>query len=122
MQRQEILSRLGIEALNDMQEAAYDAINKNTDTLILSPTGSGKTLAFLLPVLKSLKDKSEQVQCLILVPSRELALQTEQVWKKMGTGFKANAFYGGHDVEIELNNLAEAPAVIIFGRFSIAWA
>ncbi len=111
--KKDILARLGIEKLNDMQETANTTIIKEKNTLLLSPTGSGKTIAFLLPVLNILKTTAKGVQCLILVPSRELALQIEQVWKKMGTGFKANSFYGGHDIETEINNLAQAPALLI---------
>jgi superfamily II DNA/RNA helicase len=109
----EILSRLEIEALNDMQKAAYNTICKEKETVLLSPTGSGKTLGFLLPILQGLKENKAGVQCLILVPSRELALQTEQVWKKMSTGFKANSSYGGHLVETEVNNLATPPALLV---------
>ena len=109
---QDILSRLDIQELNDMQKAAYNAIGKEKEVLLLAPTGSGKTLGFLLPVLQGLKENKPGVQCLILVPSRELALQIEQVWKKMGTGFKINSSYGGHLVETELNNFTNPPAVI----------
>ncbi len=111
--KKDILARLDIAALNEMQEAAYAAICKEKNTLLLSPTGSGKTIGFLLPILQGLKENTSGIQCLILVPSRELALQIEQVWKKMGTGFKANSFYGGHDVETEINNLSEPPALLI---------
>ncbi len=111
--KKDILARINIAALNDMQDAAYAAICKEKNVLLLSPTGSGKTLGFLLPVLQGLKTNITGIQCLILVPSRELALQIEQVWKKMGTGFKANSFYGGHDVETEINNLAQPPAILI---------
>jgi len=112
-QIKDILTRFTIDALNQMQETAYTHISKEKEILLLSPTGSGKTLAFLLPILHHLKKKTNGIQCLILVPSRELALQTEQVWKMMATGFKANAFYGGHDLETEINSLAEPPALLI---------
>lgn len=111
--RADILSNFGIEALNDMQETAYKVISKEKDVLLLAPTGSGKTLGFLLPVLPTLKTTCKTPQCLILVPSRELALQIEQVWKKMATGFKVNALYGGHLLETETNNLSIPPAVIV---------
>ena len=45
--------------------------------------------------------------------ARELALQIEQVFKTMGTGFKVNCCYGGHAVKIERNNLSQPPAVLI---------
>ncbi len=95
-----------------MQNAALAADAKR-DLILLSPTGSGKTLGFLLPVLKSIHADTNQVQVLILVPSRELALQIEQVFKAMSTGFKVNCCYGGHSTKIEKNNLSQPPAVLI---------
>lgn len=108
-----ILSNLGIESLNEMQEMAQDAILNENNVLLLSPTGSGKTLAFLLPVLELLQPEILSVQCLILVPSRELGLQIEQVWKKMGTQYKVNICYGGHSIDTEIKNLSNPPAVLI---------
>lgn len=110
---QNIISNLGIEKLNAMQKSAYDAILDNSNTLLLSPTGSGKTLAFLLPILEILKPEILSVQCLILVPSRELGLQIEQVWKKMKTNYKVNICYGGHGIDTEINNLSNPPALLI---------
>ena len=92
---QAILQKMGIEALNAMQEEAFAAIQSGDETILLSPTGTGKTLAFVLPLLQSLDRTAEGVQLLILIPSRELAIQIEQVIRDMGTGFKINAFYGG---------------------------
>ncbi|WP_345953590.1 DEAD/DEAH box helicase [Mucilaginibacter sp. PAMB04168] len=109
---QQSLKNLKITALNPMQEAAIAAAKKS-DVILLSPTGSGKTLGFLLPMLGALKPNVTTVQALVLVPSRELALQIEQVFKTMGTGFKVNCCYGGHDVKTELNNLSHPPAVLI---------
>jgi len=108
-----LLLNLGIKSLNEMQEMAQDAILNDTNILLLSPTGSGKTLAFLLPIFKMLQEDCKDVQCLILVPSRELGLQIEQVWKKMGTDYKVNVCYGGHSIETEIKNLSNPPAVLI---------
>lgn len=108
-----ILSNLGIDNLNKMQFAAQKAIIDSQNTLLLSPTGSGKTLAFLLPIFRLLKEDIKKVQCLVIVPSRELALQIEQVWKKMGTQFKVNVCYGGHSIDTELKNLSNPPALLI---------
>lgn len=96
-----------------MQLEAGETILNTSNTLLLSPTGSGKTLAFLLPVFEMLNEESDQVQCLILVPSRELGLQIEQVWKKMQTGYKVNVCYGGHSIDTEIKNLSNPPAVLI---------
>jgi superfamily II DNA/RNA helicase len=106
------LENLKITALNEMQHAALNAAKKG-DVILLSPTGSGKTLGFLLPLLDSLKPGITTVQVLILVPSRELALQIEQVFRTIGSGFKVNCCYGGHPVKIERNNLSQPPAVLI---------
>lgn len=108
-----ILSNLEIEALNEMQIAAQAAIGTNSNTVLLSPTGSGKTIAFLLPIFQKLDPNISTVQCLIVVPSRELAIQIELVWKKMCTGFKVNICYGGHSIDTELNNLSNPPALLI---------
>ncbi|MEO6221042.1 MAG: DEAD/DEAH box helicase [Ginsengibacter sp.] len=108
-----ILSGLKIEALNEMQEASVEANKENDDIILLSSTGSGKTLAFLLPVLELLDDTNKNTQALIVVPSRELAVQIEQVFKKMATGYKVTSCYGGHKRETEENNLVQPPALII---------
>ena len=110
---QNILKNLGITQLNEMQDRAQDAILHDNNILLLSPTGSGKTLAFLLPILELLQPEILSVQCLILVPSRELGLQIEQVWKKMGTDYKVNVCYGGHAIDTEIKNLSNPPAVLI---------
>lgn len=108
-----VLTNLQIQALNEMQEASLEA-NKTSDAVVLlSDTGSGKTLAFLLPVLQLLNRNTTVTQALIIAPSRELALQIEQVFKKMGTGFKITCCYGGHARETEENNLKQAPALIV---------
>ena len=107
-----VLEKLNIESLNDMQLASLK-VESSRDVILLSPTGSGKTVGFLLPLLNLLKTESLVVQALILVPSRELALQIEQVFKTMQTGFKVNCCYGGHSTKTEKNNLNHPPAVLI---------
>ena len=96
-----------------MQKSAYKASENENDLILLSPTGSGKTLAFLFPILRNLRKEISGIQAMVLVPSRELALQIEQVFKSMGTDFKVSVCYGGHDKKIEVNNLIEAPALLI---------
>ena len=113
MNTTEILKNLSISNLNDMQVAAQDAIINESNVLLLSPTGSGKTLAFLLPIFELMQSEILSVQCLILVPSRELGMQIEQVWKKMSTGYKVNNCYGGHSLDTEIKNLSNAPALLI---------
>ena len=108
-----ILANLRIDELNEMQKASVEAAAQNNNVVLLSPTGSGKTLAFLLPVMASIDKANKKSQALIIVPSRELALQIEGVAKAMGTGFKITTCYGGHKREIEENNLIQPPALLI---------
>lgn len=108
-----ILDKLSIEKLNAMQEEAQEAIRSNPEIVLLSPTGTGKTLAFLLPVIAELDINSAEVQVLIVVPSRELAIQIEQVIREMGTGYKANAVYGGRAGSKDKTEIKHRPAILI---------
>ena len=111
--QQEILAKLGIDKLNSMQEEALLAITSTANTVLLSPTGTGKTVAFLLPIISELVLDNDEIQVLILVPSRELAIQIEQVIREMGTGFKANAVYGGRPFSKDKIDLNHTPTILI---------
>ena len=114
MNTETILNNLKIKSLNPMQLATQDAIIENKEIVLLSNTGSGKTLAFLIPLIHSLDlNNLNQTQALILVPSRELALQIESVLKQIQPGCKISCCYGGHKREIEENNLIQAPTIVI---------
>ncbi len=111
--QQDVLSKLNIHALNPMQKEAVSIIETTTNTIILSPTGTGKTLGFSLPLLKTLNPDSKEVQALILVPSRELAIQIEQVIRSMGSGYKVNAVYGGRPMSKDKIEIKHNPAILI---------
>ncbi len=111
--QQDILEKLNIHQLNPMQEEAISVIEKETNIILLSPTGTGKTLAFLLPLINMLDPESTEVQALILVPSRELAIQIEQVVRNMGSGYKVNAVYGGRSMAKDKIELKHPPAILI---------
>lgn len=111
--RQTYLDKLGISQLNEMQNKTIETIELNEDVILLSPTGSGKTLAFLLPLLDKLQKNNENTQTLILAPSRELAIQIEQVIKSLGSGFKSLCCYGGHLIQTERNSLKHPPEIIV---------
>ena len=113
LDKTQLLKGLNISQLNEMQLAAQKAIASEKDVMILSPTGSGKTVAFLLPLIQNLKKDLKQVQVLVIVPSRELALQIEQVFRKFQSGFKVSCIYGGHSTKTESLSLSETPSVII---------
>jgi superfamily II DNA/RNA helicase len=107
------LLRMGIKVLNEMQEDVIRRFQEEGDTIVYSNTGSGKTLAFLLSILSQVKTEYANPQAMIVVPSRELALQIDDVFRKMGTQLKITLCYGGHKREIEELNLVEAPVLII---------
>lgn len=96
-----------------MQAEALSLIKKGSGVILISPTGSGKTLAFLLPLLSLIDSRIKAVQAMVLVPSRELGLQIERVFKTMQTGIKVNAFYGGHPFQTEKNSLTDPPLLLI---------
>ena len=108
------LENLKIETLNPMQESAIDAWREGSDLILLSPTGSGKTLAYLLPLLETLKPDVKGVQAVVLVPSRELALQIDQVFKSTNTPYKVMSCYGGRPAMEEHRTMNGIhPSVII---------
>ncbi len=109
----EILNKLGIESLNPMQHEAASTIRKEKEIVLLSPTGTGKTLAFLLPIVLGLDVSLKETQALIVAPSRELALQIEQVARDMGSGLKINVFYGGRNFSKDRAELTEPPAILV---------
>lgn len=109
----QFLERLNITALNNMQLSTEKAIASGKDVMVLSATGSGKTLAFFLPLVAQLKKDLKKVQILVIVPSRELALQIEQVFRSLQSGFKVSCIYGGHSTKTEEQSLSETPSVII---------
>ena len=96
-----------------MQEASLKAHRETDHIILLSPTGSGKTLAFLLPLLENLAPDNTKAQAIILTPSRELALQIEQVFRSLKSGFKVVCCYGGHDINVESRSLAYTPTLIM---------
>jgi len=109
--QKDILEKLSIERLNPMQEEAQLAIHACDEVILLSPTGTGKTLAFLLPIIQELDAACTEIQALIIVPSRELAIQIEQVIRNMGTGYKTNAVYGGRTGSRDKSDLKHRPAI-----------
>ena len=116
MDIQKILKKLRIEELNEMQQHAAEAILRSDgDVVLLSPTGTGKTLAYLLPLVQQLDASSDAVQALVVVPGRELALQSDTVLRDMGSGIRSASCYGGRTAMDEHRRLKEVKPQIIFG-------
>ena len=111
----EILRRLGIEELNYMQQDSLAANRKKDNVILISPTGSGKTLAYLLPLVQRVDKTQEEVQAVIVVPSRELARQTHTVLTAMNCGVRCEAVYGGRPAMEEHRLLRDRRPQVIVG-------
>ncbi len=107
-------TRLGIAALNAMQEATISSCNDNNDIILLAPTGSGKTLAYLIPLLSRIVPQQGHTQAAIIVPTRELAQQVEQVARTLSSGCRIVCCYGGHSFRDEARSL-ECTADVVIG-------
>ena len=111
-----ILEKLHISELNDMQLESINAIlETNNDVVILSPTGTGKTLAYLLPITQLIDASKDAVQAIVIVPGRELALQSDTVLKNMGAGLRSAGCYGGRPAMDEHKTLKQVKPHIVFG-------
>ena len=109
-----VLSNLGIVSLNDMQTAMSESCVKDNNVILLSPTGSGKTLGYLLPVVRKIDPEKDYLQVVVVVPSRELAIQSEEVLKKMKLGIRSLSLYGGRPAMEENRKIKEVKPQMVF--------
>lgn len=116
MDTSRILQKLGVTELTLMQQEATEAILRSrNDVVVLSPTGTGKTLSYLLPLVQLVDTSRQEVQALVVVPGRELALQSDTVLKNMGTGLRSQSCYGGRTAMEEHRVLKKNNPQIVFG-------
>ena len=97
---QEGLDSMGFDEPTPIQEQAIPIILSNQDLIACAQTGTGKTAAFVLPILNKLcKQHEETTNTLIVVPTRELALQIDQAIQGFSyfTSASSLAIYGGND-------------------------
>lgn len=111
-----ILAHLGYASLTAMQKEMLLTASRDDcrGVVLLSPTGSGKTLAYLLPLLKYVDPSLETLQAVVIVPTRELAAQSEDVLKRMRTGIKSLALYGGRPTMQEHRVIREVHPQVVF--------
>lgn len=109
-----LLTNLGIEQLIPMQEKMGKAAIQQGGVVLLSPTGSGKTLAYLLPLVSLVNPTNDALQAAVVLPTRELAQQSEDVLKRMKTGLRSMALYGGRPAMDEHRIMRELKPQIVF--------
>ncbi len=107
----ELLRQHGIEEPTSVQEQAIPAVRSGKDLMVQSRTGTGKTLAFLLPVMEKIKKGVPTAQALIVVPTRELAVQISKVASIVGQTADVTSLviYGGQDIERQKEKLRRHP-------------
>lgn len=104
----------GFQKPTDIQALAIPELMAAKDVLALANTGSGKTLAYGLPLLEKLKADTKQ-QALVLVPTRELAIQVSEAINQVGQtlGLNAVCLCGGVDKELQQQALADSPNILV---------
>jgi len=107
---------IGYESASPIQAATIPAMLEGADILGQAQTGTGKTAAFALPILSKLDMKNRFPQALVLVPTRELAIQVSEAFQKYAAGqpnFHVLPIYGGQSYVPQLNALKRGPQVIV---------
>jgi ATP-dependent RNA helicase DeaD len=107
---------VGYEAASPIQAATIPAMLEGADILGQAQTGTGKTAAFALPILSMINMKDRVPQALVLVPTRELAIQVAEAFQKYAAGqhaFHVLPIYGGQSYVPQLSALKRGPQVIV---------
>ena len=109
------LSDLGYETCTPIQEATFPPILASRDLIAIAETGSGKTAACAIPMIRSVDPTVNEVQGLVLVPTRELALQYVSEISAIAkyTDVSPFAVYGGFSMEIQLSKLAHGVHILV---------
>lgn len=109
------LEKLGFKEPSAIQAQAIPMIQQKRDLIALAQTGSGKTAACAIPICNRVNTESAHVQALIVVPTRELALQYATEAQKIGQykGVKAFAIYGGEDASMQQSKLRHGVQVLV---------
>ncbi|RAJ75086.1 ATP-dependent RNA helicase RhlE [Chitinophaga dinghuensis] len=116
------MAELGFKRPTDIQFKAIPSILKGDDVMAIAQTGTGKTAAFAIPVLHRLQQQDHkydkrryEVKCLVMVPTRELAIQIAEVFQKIAqyTDLRILALVGGMDQDPQIKFLEKGVDVLI---------
>ncbi|WP_395323380.1 DEAD/DEAH box helicase [Levilactobacillus parabrevis] len=105
----------GYEEATPIQAETIPMVLAGQDVIGQAQTGTGKTAAFALPILEKIDKKNENVQALVVSPTRELAIQTQEEIYKLGRNERANVqvVYGGADIRRQIKSLKNHPQVVV---------
>lgn len=111
----DILKHSGITEPTPIQMESIPAIADGKDVIAEAQTGTGKTLAFMLPIFEKIDPEMESVQCLIITPTRELAIQITDEANKLTKSKNINilAAYGGKDIASQIRKLKNSIHMVI---------
>ncbi|KAA3619921.1 MAG: ATP-dependent helicase [Calditrichaeota bacterium] len=114
------LTRLGFKKPTDIQYKSIPSIMDGEDVLAVAQTGTGKTAAFAIPVIDKIHSakssrRSVGIKCIVMVPTRELAMQIGEVFNKLSrhTKVKTFALYGGVEQDSQIKKLQDGIDVLI---------
>lgn len=109
------ISGLGFKSPTEIQEKAFEPIMQLKDVIGIASTGTGKTGAFLIPVVNGLLTEEFPFSTLVMVPTRELALQVEDEFKKLTRGLNLyiTSVIGGQNILRDIKNLRRTNHVIV---------
>uniref|UniRef100_A0A7S3QYI1 RNA helicase n=1 Tax=Dunaliella tertiolecta TaxID=3047 RepID=A0A7S3QYI1_DUNTE len=110
-----VCKSLGMTRPTHVQQGCVPEILAGRDVIGLAQTGSGKTAAFALPILQKLAKDPYGVFALVLIPTRELAIQAEEQFRALGAGMslKEHVIIGGVDMQAQSRALSKRPHVVI---------
>ena len=109
----ESLRRINFVNATDVQERVIPLALEGKDLIVRAKTGTGKTAAFLVP-LKQMSKRGREIEALIVVPTRELAVQISDMARKLGTDPRSVAVvYGGASINVQMDALRRNPNIVI---------
>lgn len=111
---QATLSKKGYTHPTEIQQSTIKALLEGRDMMGIAQTGTGKTAAFLLPIIERML-RGEKLQTLVVVPTRELALQVNEEFRSLtkGLGFFSACFIGGTNINRDLQNLRRSSHLVV---------
>lgn len=109
------VQRSGYEEATPIQEQTIPMVLAGEDVIGQAQTGTGKTAAFGLPIIEHVDKQNPAVQALVISPTRELAIQTQEELYRLGRDkhVKVQVVYGGADIKRQIRNLKNDPQIVV---------